>query len=91
MGWSLYYTPEAQTQKDWLTKKRPKLLKKLLQIEASLMEDPLSPAFKFEPLKYQFSGFFSKRLDQANRIVYTIDGPKILVTIVACVGHYNDK
>jgi len=44
---------------------------------------------KPEPLKNEFSGFWSRRIDEKNRIVYRIKESNI--EIVQCKGHYNDK
>lgn len=43
---------------------------------------------KPEPLKNDLSGFWSRRIDEANRIVYRIVNEQI--EIVQCKGHYND-
>ena len=43
---------------------------------------------KPEPLKNNLSGFWSRRIDDVNRLVYKIENEQIL--IVQCKGHYND-
>lgn len=43
---------------------------------------------KEEKLKYQFSGFMSRRLDKKNRLIYKIDNETIY--IISCCGHYSD-
>lgn len=42
---------------------------------------------KPEPLKGNFSGFWSRRIDEKNRIVYRIVGETC--EIIQCKGHYN--
>jgi len=43
---------------------------------------------KPEPLKGEFSGFWSKRIDEVNRFVYRIsDG---VLEVLSCRGHYGD-
>ena len=44
---------------------------------------------KPEPLKGNLSGFWSRRIDDANRLVYRIKDRKI--EILSCKGHYEDK
>lgn len=44
---------------------------------------------KPEPLVGDLQGEFSRRIDDANRLVYHIDGSRIY--IVSCRGHYGDK
>ena len=43
---------------------------------------------KPEPLRGTLSGFWSRRIDDANRLVYRVkDG---VLEIVSCKGHYDD-
>jgi toxin YoeB len=42
-----------------------------------------------EPLKYEFTGWWSRRIDVKNRIVYRIQNEKI--EIAQCGSHYRDK
>jgi len=43
---------------------------------------------KPEPLRGNLSGFWSRRIDDANRLVYRVkDG---VLEIVSCKGHYDD-
>ena len=43
---------------------------------------------KPEPLKGEFSGFWSRRIDDVNRLVYRISGN--ILEILSCRGHYED-
>ena len=43
---------------------------------------------KPEPLKNDLSGFWSRRIDDQNRIVYRISGDEI--EIIQCKGHYDN-
>lgn len=43
---------------------------------------------KPELLKYQFAGYWSRRIDEVNRLVYKQDDRGYLY-IVACKGHYS--
>ena len=40
-----------------------------------------------EPLKKNLSGFWSRRIDNNNRLVYAVDQNQI--TIIACRYHYG--
>ena len=44
---------------------------------------------KPEALKYDFSGYWSRRIDAGNRIVYKIEDG--IIKIVQCGSHYGDK
>lgn len=69
-------------QQDKKTIKRINLL--LKDVERGNFEGLGKP----EPLKGEFSGFWSRRIDKVNRLVYRINGD--LLEIISCKGHYND-
>ena len=43
---------------------------------------------KPEKLKYDYSGFWSRRIDEKNRLVYKVDDNGYL-NIAECKGHYK--
>lgn len=43
---------------------------------------------KPEPLKGEFSGFWSRRIDDKNRLIYRIKNSTL--EILSCRGHYDD-
>ena len=66
--------------------------KKTLKRINRLIEDTLSNPFagigKPEPLKENLSGFWSRRIDETNRLVYAID--EDYLTILSCRYHYQE-
>lgn len=44
---------------------------------------------KPEPLKGELSGFWSRRIDNTNRLIYRISGD--ILEVLSCRGHYDDK
>ena len=42
-----------------------------------------------EPLKYELSGYWSRRIDSANRLVYRVDESRLL--IAQCGTHYHQN
>lgn len=65
-----------------------KTLKKINILIKDIQRGSFSGIGKPEPLKENLSGYWSRRIDDVNRIVYTIDGSSI--KIISCKGHYND-
>ena len=65
--------------------------KKLLKKANALLKDIERGGYeglgKSEPLKGNLSGYWSRRIDDFNRIVYRIDGET--VEIVQCGTHYH--
>ena len=43
-----------------------------------------------EPLKNNLSGYWSRRIDEKNRLVYHIINDEV-IGIIQCKGHYDDK
>ena len=70
----------------WQTKDK-KTLKKLNALIKDIQRSPFDGIGKPEPLKENLSGWWSRRIDDTNRIVYKQDGDNII--IAACKGHYN--
>lgn len=50
--------------------------------------NPFSGIGKPEPLKHERQGYWSRRIDEANRIVYKVDNNTLI--IVQCGTHYGD-
>ena len=66
-----------------------KTVKKINQILKQIDREPYSGIGKPEPLKHKLSGWWSRQIDDANRLVYRIKNGKI--EIAQCKGHYDDK
>lgn len=79
-AWSDYLYWQQQDKK---TLKRINALIK--DIERSAYDGVGKP----EPLKENLSGFWSRRIDEVNRLVYYEQNN--VIYIVACKGHYEDK
>lgn len=65
-----------------------KTLKKINNIITDIMRSPYKGIGKPEPLKENLSKFWSRRIDETNRIVYyEKDG---IIYVVSCKGHYDN-
>ena len=69
--------------------KNPKLRLRLQLILDDIKINPYSTKFKFERLRYNLTGYCSKRLDSKNRIIYQVIENRIVVQIVSVLGHYD--
>jgi toxin YoeB len=52
------------------------------------MRNPFEGIGKPEPLKHR-SGYWSRRIDEKNRVVYKLDVDSLIIAAVR--GHYDDK
>lgn len=71
----------------WQTQDK-KTLKKINQLLLDIKRNGFTGIGKPEPLKDNLSGFWSRRIDDANRLVYKITNDYI--EIVQCKGHYDN-
>jgi toxin YoeB len=66
-------------------------LKKIQKIFEELADNPYSGTGKPEELKYDLKGFWSRRINQKDRMIYSIDEYTVIVEVVSSIGHYLDK
>ena len=70
----------------WQTQDR-KTLKRINTLIADIKRSPFSGIGKPEPLRENLAGFWSRRIDDTNRLVYAV-GDKDL-TVISCRYHYG--
>ena len=63
------------------------MLKRVNQLIRDTERDPFTGIGKPEPLKGDLSGFWSRRIDDTNRLVYRVNGD--ILEILSCKGHYH--
>ena len=66
-----------------------KTLRKINTIIKDILPSPFEGIGKPELLKENLSGWWSRRIDDSNRIVYKQEGDAII--IASCKNHYGDK
>ena len=73
----------------WQTQDR-KTLKRINSLIADINRNgAIQGIGKPELLKHNKSGLYSRRIDEANRLVYRIDAENN-IKIISCKGHYED-
>ena len=77
-AWSEYLEWQEQDKKT---------LKRINQLLKDILRSPYSGIGKPEPLREDLSGWWSRRIDDSNRIVYCVRDGTILIS--ALKGHYN--
>ncbi len=66
-------------------------LNKISKIFYDLERTPYEGVGNPEQLKFSLSGFWSRRINQKDRIIYSVNENLVLVEIVSAMGHYSDK
>ena len=82
----IFWTDEAwQSYLYWQTQDK-KTLKRINRLIADTQRNPFEGIGKPEALKENLTGFWSRRIDDTNRLVYAVSHDA--VTIISCRYHY---
>jgi toxin YoeB len=82
----LAWTREAWSDYVYWQSQDKKTLKRINKLILDIQRSPFEGIGKPEPLKENLSGFWSRRIDDTNRLVYVVDANQ--VTIISCRYHY---
>jgi toxin YoeB len=82
----LAWTDEAWADYVYWQGQDKKKLKRINRLITDTKRSPFEGIGKPEPLKENLSGFWSRRVDDSNRLVYTVDDSHI--TVISCRYHY---
>ena len=83
-----------QAKKDyqyWATSGNEGVLKKILKLLEDISIHPYTGIGKPEPLKYDLSGKWSRRINSEHRIIYSVEDKIIKVHIFSMRYHYTKK
>lgn len=64
---------------------------KIKRILEELKEHPYTGTGQPEQLKYDLRGYWSRRINSKDRIVYSVEENIVTVEVVSAMGHYEDK
>ncbi|MFO7822445.1 MAG: Txe/YoeB family addiction module toxin [Cyclobacterium sp.] len=64
-----------------------KMLKRINSLIKDIARNPFDGIGKPEPLKYKYSGFWSRRINGEHRLIYQVKSDEIL--IAKCRFHYD--
>ena len=80
-GWDEYTQWQAEDKR---------VIKKINQLIRDIIRNGNTGIGRPEPLKHELQGYWSREIDEKNRLTYKIlDNGNVL--IAHCKGHYNDK
>ncbi len=66
-------------------------LNKIETILKELSEHPHTGTGKPEKLKHDLKGYWSRRINQKDRIIYRVEENIVTVFVVSAMGHYDNK
>lgn len=83
----LEFNPQAFEDLQYWVQFQSKIAKRILRMIEETLHDPSGGIGKPEPLKNDFSGCWSKRIDDEHRLVYRVEDQKLI--IMQCRFHYK--
>lgn len=86
------FSKQALRDIDELVKAGDKVtLKKLDRLLDEISEHPRTGTGKPKPLAHGWAGYWSRRITDKHRLVYTIDDSIVTVNVISAKDHYDDK
>ena len=86
MSRRLAWTDGAWTDYVYWQSRDKKKLRRINTLITDVKRSPFEGLGKPEVLKENLSGFWSRRIDETNRLVYAVDDE--FITIISCRYHY---
>jgi toxin YoeB len=83
----LHLMPKAWQDLGWWIKNDIKMLKKIYSLIENTCKTPFEGIGQPEPLKANYSGYWSRRINQEHRLIYKVEDDKIVVH--SFYGHYQ--
>lgn len=83
---NLAWTPDGWDDYLYWQRTDKKTLKRINTLIAAVVRDPYAGVGKPEPLRHQWTGCWSRRIDREHRLVYKATDTAII--IVQCRYHY---
>ena len=84
-----YWTDDAWEEFDYWTEQDKKTLRQIKKLLKDIDRNGYKGLGHPEPLTGDLSGYWSRHIDEKNRLVYKIEND--IVKIIQCGSHYKDK
>ena len=84
---TLAWTKEAWKDYLFWQSQDRKTLKRINKLILETQRAPFAGIGKPEPLRENLGGFWARRIDDTNRLVYAVDSDRL--TIISCRYHYE--
>jgi toxin YoeB len=84
---NILFTEEAWSDYFYWQETDKKILHKINELIKVIVRTPFQGIGKAEPLRHQLKGFWSRRIDLANHIVYEVRAKEVVV--ISCRYHYD--
>lgn len=85
----VFYATKAREDRAHWERKDKAVIIRIDNLIADIQEHPFAGLGKPEPLKFQWAGFWSRRINGEHRLVYRIEDGVLF--IAQCRFHYSKK
>lgn len=79
-GWEEYVSWQKEDKK---------IVKKINELLNDIERNGNTGIGKPEPLKHNLTGYWSRRITEKDRLIYSIDDKTNTINIIGCKGHYH--
>jgi len=87
MSRAVNFEPDAWEDFNYWLEQDIKTVRRICALLKDTKRNPFEGIGKPEPLKHNQSGYWSRRIDKVNRLVYKVDDNTIIV--ISCKNHYD--
>ena len=84
---NVQFTQEAWKDFEWFLDKDKRIVKRIRELLKDIVRHPEEGIGKPEQLKFQLSGYWSRRITKEHRLVYKVEDDAIIV--ISCRYHYE--
>lgn len=89
-NYKIIWNEDAKTDLIFWRKNDQNIIRRIELLLRDIITTPESGIGKPEKLKYQYSGYWSRRINFEHRLIYKVVHEIKVVYIVGCKGHYNN-
>lgn len=89
MLYKIAFTPTAESDFQYWKEHDSKTAEKIKALLQELQKHPFSGTGKPEPLKFQFNGAWSRRINRYDRLIYKVNGKEVIVIVISMRFHYD--
>ena len=88
MNYTIELVEEAKDDMEFWLRNDKRTFKRIISLFENMQQTPYTGMGKPEPLCWELSGCYSRRIDHKNRIVYRVDDDKRVIYVRQLRHHY---
>lgn len=81
------FESEAMKELEEWVKFNPKIASKIIDLIQEICKSPFEGKGKPEPLKHKLKGYWSRRISDEHRRIYSVS--EEFISVLSCKGHYE--